>query len=551
MFNSQQLRAWATSGRVRAAGWVLAAACLGLLFRYAMGPLFVGPSDWDDTMYVDRAITTSWAWDVRNRYIHVWAIRITDMLVDGHRVAAACWGTLCVCGLAGLSYFAGTRISGVRCGLLAMLLVVLFPPMLKYLSVPHIDFSMALFSMLSVLAAVAAAESRSVSISRAAAMISGLSCYLALKSKETALVIPPLVLYVLFGARRSRLQVYVEWFSGLLIGFALLRGLEETFASEAEHRSSDPAIYFARAPESSLPILVPKLRSWNAELLAELSRPQFAGFAWLGLAGFARKARYDPWVRALGLWCLGVLAFTALVSWRSTKIDAQDRYLIAVGAALAPLAASRVMALWQAPSSRDLASLLWLIPLLLALVGPAIWGLWGTYFDAASESQARALRVVTPLAMLMLFLTAWLTTQKLVSAPAAMVLLGMSALVSVGLARDHRAEKTRELQPWVELSRLVDNKTVSRIAVLQGRTYRANRLRWRLRVFSRHRELALELRDIRSADDIAAGEWVFVGAARMPVLEERRWHRVVGFEGAERPWSVYQAPPDRSDIPIH
>lgn len=549
MFNPPQLRAWTTSVRVRALGWVLAAACLGLLFRCAMGSLFVGPSEWDDTMYAERAITTSWAWDVRNRYIHVWAIRITDMLVDSHRVAAACWGTLCVCGLAALSYFAGTRIGGVCCGLLAMLLVVLFPPMLKYLSVPHVDFSMALFSMLSVLAAVAAAESRRASVSRAAAMISGLSCFLALKSKETALVIPPLVLYVLFSARRSRLQVYAVWFAGLLIGFALLHGLEEMF--EAEHASSDPTIYFARPPETSAPRAVPKVRSWNAELLAELSRPQFAGFTCLGLAGLARKARSDPWVRALGLWCLGVLAFTALVSWRSSNIDAQDRYLIAVGAALAPLAASQVMTLWRAPSSREFAPLLWLIPLLLALVGPAIWGLWGTYSDAASESQARAVRFVVPLAMLMLFLTAWLTTQKLVSAPAAMVLLGMSALVSIGLARDHRAEKTLELQPWIELSRLVDNEPVPRIAVLQGRTYRANRLRWRLRVLSRHRELALQLRDIGSPDDIAAGEWVFVGAARMPVLEEKRWRRVVGFEGFQRPWSLYQAPPDRSDIPTH
>ena len=56
---------------------------------------------------------------------------------------------------------------------LALALTLLFPPMLKYLSVPHVDFSMALFSMLAVLAAALAVDTPSVRVARSAAVACG------------------------------------------------------------------------------------------------------------------------------------------------------------------------------------------------------------------------------------------------------------------------------------------------------------------------------------------------------------------------------------------
>src|SRR4051794_21304499 len=50
--------------------------CLAGWFWLAMQPLFLGPADWDDTMYADRAISGAFVWDARNRYVHVWAIRM-------------------------------------------------------------------------------------------------------------------------------------------------------------------------------------------------------------------------------------------------------------------------------------------------------------------------------------------------------------------------------------------------------------------------------------------------------------------------------------------
>src|SRR5262249_22452395 len=139
-----------TALALRFAGWALLAGGLATWFWAALGPLFIGPSDWDDTMYAERAITKGFVWDVRNRYVHVWAIRLLDAICSSHRRAAAAWGVCCVCGLAALAFYAGKRIAGGAAAVLAALLTLLFPPLLKYLSVPHVDFTVALFSMLAL-----------------------------------------------------------------------------------------------------------------------------------------------------------------------------------------------------------------------------------------------------------------------------------------------------------------------------------------------------------------------------------------------------------------
>ena len=299
--------------RFQLAGWGLLALALLGLFWIAMGPLYLGPSDWDDTMYAERAVSKGFVWDVRNRYVHVWAIRLIDQLSPSHRSAAGAWGTLCVCGIAALAFVSARRIGGWAAGALAVLLTALFPPMLKYLSVPHVDFTMALFSMLALLAAVLAVESPRLGVARAAAFASGVFVYWALKSKETGLVVLPLTAYVMLSGpalKTQRWQKYALWAAGLGLGFLALFACERVLIKDAAHHPSDPTIYFAPPPpaaEDAPPKPEPPRRVVReGELIDLLRRPEFFAITALGLAGFASAARRSLWARALGLWALAL-----------------------------------------------------------------------------------------------------------------------------------------------------------------------------------------------------------------------------------------------------
>lgn len=529
---------------IRISGWIALAAALAGWFWLAMGPLLLGPSDWDDTMYTERAITGGFVWDVRNRYVHVWGIRLLDLIVPSHRAAAAAWASLCVCGMAALAFYAGRRIAGVGAGAGALVLTLLFPPMLKYLSVPHVDFSMALFSMLAVCSAALAVDSTSPRVARVAAIASGLFTYLALKSKETGLVVLPVSAYVMFGAR-GRWRGYGMWAIGLAIGFVALLALDRAFFSNAAQHASDPGSYFANAPENpAAPPTERRARGYRsgaheAELIDVLFSPAFAAFSWLGAAGLVQFARRSVWAKALGAWGLSVLAFTALISFRYRGVDAQDRYLVAVGAAFAPLAACWLVQLWRGRPGQP--SSLFVFGLLVLVTAPAAWGTWAVHAGDPSDLQARAAHMTTPLAMLFLFLSAWFTPRRWVALPAACVLIAFSLLAAHDSARAYRAQKRNELEPWIELARWADDANPrASIAVLNGRSYRATRLRWRLRVLSRHPLLDVGLRDIQRAEQAQPEEWLFVGATRDKTLEEHGYQRVLGLTDDPRPWSLYK-----------
>lgn len=524
-------------------------------FWLALGPWFIGPSDWDDTMYVDRAVTGAFVWDVRNRYVHVWAIRLVDLVAPTHRSAAAAWAALCVCAMAGLAYYAGQRMGQWLCGVIAALLTLLFPPMLTYLSVPHVDFSMALFSMLAVCAAAYAVESerrRSVVV---ASIASGVFGYLALKSKETGLVVPPLCAYLLFGVRGwPKWRSYAAWLAGLGLGFCVLFALDHAFLVKKELKSSDPGHYFAQAPapaasKAPAPAAPPAPKAearprapHEVELVTALLDPTFAAFTLLGCAGFARGARRNVWAHALGLWALSVFAFTVLISVRYRGVDAQDRYLIAVGAALAPLAAYQVGCLLREPGL-PLKQSLFFLGLLVVIAGIALWALWGKHIGDMDFHRVRAFQLTLPLGMLLLFLAGWFTP-RIIAALAACVLLGMSSVLALDHARVHRDQKRHELEPWNALSqRIAATTPTPRIAVLHGRSYRAARLRWRLRVLATSAPFQGGVRDINSADQLESDEWVFVGAAQDRALESRHYQRLASLDGDPNPWSLYTPVP--------
>ncbi|MET0385195.1 MAG: hypothetical protein ABW321_04510 [Polyangiales bacterium] len=519
------------------------AAVLGGWFWLALGPQLIGPSDWDDTMYAERALTGAFVWDVRNRYVHVWALRVIDSLLPSHRLAGAAWGALCVCGLAGLAFFAGKRIAGLWAGWLALVACLVFPPMLKYLSVPHVDFTVALFGVAAVVAAVVAVETPSTRHAWIAALLSGLCGFLALKSKETGLVAPPLAAFVLIGAARGRGQRLGVWLVGLTLGLALLFALDQRFAPDAKQRASDLRHYFS-VPKEAPTKLSAGPRSPKAvhsdEVLDLMTRPAFLAFTLLGCAGLARHGRRSAMARVLGLWALSVLAFTALVSFRSRGVDAQDRYVIAAGATLAPLAAAWVVGLVREPIQRT--SSLFYAGLLVAVAGPALWGLWYVHLGQPSVAQARAAQLLTPLGLLLLFLAAFFV-QRWLAAACALLLLVVSSLLGLDDAASYRAMKRHELAPWLALAERVDHaSSPPRIAVLRGHSYHANRLRWRLRVLSRQPTLRIHVRDIQRVEQVDDADWVFVGQAREMrerELEGRKFEQVLSLDADPRPWTLY------------
>lgn len=554
----QHRTAGAAEGRARVVERWLALVpvlCLAAWFWVAMHPLFLGPADWDDTMYTDRAISGAFVWDVRNRYVHVWAMRVLDLLLPTtHRTAAAVWAALCVCGLGGLAYWSAQRIAGRLCGLLALVLTLCFPPMLKYLSVPHVDFSMALFGLLGVLAATLAVETRHVRVARIAACVSGVCGFLALKSKETALVVPPLSVYLLSGLPpRQRVSTYLVWALGLALGFSMLLALDRSVAAPkpgAPARGSDLGVYFTPQPpdvaehaaRTAPDAAVRRNLTRDGELLDLLGAPSFAAFTLLGLAGFARAAHKNVWVRALGLWALSVLVFTVVVSVFSQGIDAQDRYVIALGPALGPLAAYWLVSLVREP--RREAFSWFFLSLLVATTVLGVWGLWAVYRGDATAAQSRAASLATPLALLLGFLTAW-AAPRFTAAGAAICTLAISIGIASHEASRYRAQKRHELEPWLSLAERLDATepgALPHIAVFNGRSYRAARLRWRLHVLSKRERIELAVRDIERVEQLEPAEWVFVGATSNDALQARHYVRILALESDPRPWALYQPP---------
>jgi hypothetical protein len=119
----------------------------------------------------------------------------------------------------------------------------------------------------------------------------------------------------------------------------------------------------------------------------------------------------------------------------------------------------------------------------------------------------------------------------------------MSVSLAIDHARDFRLQRWHELAPWNELAQRLDERTdTPRIAVLHGRSYRAGRLRWRLRVLSRHELLPLNIRDVENMSELAPEEWVFVGAERDGALEAKQYQVALALRGDPRPWTLYTPP---------
>ena len=530
----------AVNSRPHLASALLLAALIAACGWLGLGPYFIGPSDFDDALYCDFAATGAVSWELRNRYVHIWLLRLSSVLVDERRLAASLYSTATVIGLGWLGFLLGKRIAGFACGVAAMIAVVLFPPMLRYVSVPHVDLTMTFFALLAILAACAAL-CREGRRGLAWAALSGAAAYAALKSKETALPLPALLVYL--GATQStrRAQHALAFGSGLLLGFGVLALLDLSLLASRPWLPSSPLNYFEGKPAGEKVFGLPHppgpvkyLR--HRHLFGELMQPAFWAFLFMGVAGMAHGFRRSPVVKALALWFLASVALTLVVAWRSTRIQIYDRYLIGPGAVLAVMTAYWLFTLFRRPREREAENAIWLVPLQLGLLAIALPALAAT-FGTPSETDRNAVVFVLPFALFTLAMTPWFCGGRLLPLGSAVALLLVSAYASVMTAHEHVADRRKELAPWIELARGTDRDNAGVAVWKPPGKYPARRVTWRTRMLSRREAHAVHVRALDDLSQLGPDEWVFTRGCAREDLVRRGFTEVVRARCDERQWA--------------
>ncbi|MDH5673275.1 MAG: glycosyltransferase family 39 protein [Myxococcales bacterium] len=478
---------------------------------------YVGPSDADDFLYCDLAASGKLYWPTRNRYVHIWALRLFYGLADSQRMAAALYAAVCIAAIACLSYACGRRLAGLAGGVLALLVVPFFPPLLKYFSVPHVDLTLTVWSLAALLCTLQAVEGKAAPPGRVWATLSGIACLFALESKETALVLPPLILYLFWQGKVSwRTQAY--WLAGLSLGWLLLLLLDSAFAAAGSSFSADLRQYFGENPAGPARSRRPPKVRMVREYFGQLTGPSFRVFALMGLLGAAHGFRRDPTVKALTLWLLGLLTFTALISTRSQGIDANDRYVISMGVALTLLAVYWLVSVWSREEGSERENLIWLLPLLLVVGIPALRGLFQVHF-ADGDADVRAVRsefFLVPLLVIILLLTPWLTSGRWLPRLSLGTALSIAMALSFSEGHHQHLKRQRDLKPWLHMVEALDRgeaglAIVRSDAVQAMRQLQGHRIRRRVEVLSQRKRSSYRVRWVGDPKHLRPDEWIFVG----------------------------------------
>jgi 4-amino-4-deoxy-L-arabinose transferase-like glycosyltransferase len=519
-------------------------AFAALCFYLGLGPSAPGPADWDDALYCDYAATGLSHFELRNRYVHVWGIRLVDTLVGSRRVAASVYSSAVTLGIGWLVFVLARRLGGTLAGVCGLGLTLLFPPILRYVSTPHVDPTMTFWALAALAATVAALESDAPRCFSTYAAVSGVACFLALESKESALPLPAIVGYLFVAHSRQRLMHLRSWAAGLCGGWLVLLGLDIAFTHPGQPWSSTPWHYFGHRPASD-PRLgftrVPDLRRFrHFEFWNQLTSAPYLACSFFGLAQMARSFRGQLVTKALTLWFFASVALTTWISIREWDIQVYDRYLIGPGVALVVLSAVWFVQLWQRTGTRDLQNLLWLVPMLAAALFMTLPALRAAHSGTPDEQAARALFFALPVTCLALFMTPWLTDNRWLPAISAVVLLGISGYASVTAAAEAAAAKRDEMRPWNQLAELTDHAQVG-LAVWAAPKYPERRVMWRLRLLSRRAVDDVRVRTVSDAGQAAGNEWVFTGSCRRPPRLDAAFATVIsgacnspGWE-----WTVY------------
>ncbi|MCB9707195.1 MAG: glycosyltransferase family 39 protein [Myxococcales bacterium] len=520
-------------------------AAIGLFWLYlGQTVFFVGPSEWDDAFYAELATGNTQRWAARNRYVHVWSLRLLYSLIGSRRFAAGLYPNLVIVALSVLGFMWGKRLAGNSCGLLAAALMPLYLAFLKWITVPYVDPTLALWATCTLLATLLTIETVHPRRQAVYAWCSGMACYLAVESKETGLAILPVVFIALLSAPHIR-RVGIMTCLGVLSGWLVLRSMDAVFSQDTwVWWSSDWNHYFGAEPGVSSGKLTWHDERMNSNYILQLTKEGYLPFTLLGFAGAAHGFRQSRGVRILTLWLFSTLLFSSIIAWKSPGIFANERYLASFAPALVILSAYWITKVWQEHRTMQWREAILGAPLLVLVSLPAIYTLSVTAFGQSTKSTTRAVFFLVTLTQVFLFMIPWFTKCRWLPRIALVILIAMAALINVSEARAHIALTRGHLQPWLKLTSILDREHVNLVRWnLPKRPYATYRIRYRLVTLSHRPSREISVRNIRELSQRTNNEWVFSLREKDSRLEKLGWLRVVHTAtGRDGPWSVYRPP---------
>lgn len=476
----------------------------GLWIALSMTVFFVGPAEWDDNQYCDvAAVPRSSTW-VSNRYVHIWTLRFFYLLMESRQIAAGLYSALVVVGLIWVAYFLGRRMSGPAGGLVAALLMPLYPVLLKYMTVPYCDEPMILWSGVALVCALLAGETESSRARWMAIAASGLFCFMSVKCKETGLAVVPPVLLLLWRGE-GKAKVLAQWVGGILFGWVCLIFLDLIFMGDMWFSCRYSSYFPKRTPNPN-----PTIRA-GMEYLELLTSRSFLGFSLLGAAGGLLSFRENRVVRTVAVWAFGVLVFQSLISVRYGGIQALDRYAVGVGAPLIVLAAHWIIQVWQRPRSEDRRKSVTLAVVIAVLVGLTAYGLHA-HCSGDPDPKSKAWRLyffLVPLTTVTLFAIPWLAAGRWLSRAAVVALAVMSGVLSVSGTLRYVERSEAKLKPWVQLAAELD-RTGATLA--HWKFPKSPRIVWRTRALSAAPPQRIQMRPVSSLDEIETDERLLTDA---------------------------------------
>ncbi len=536
--------------------YFLGGIVVAFLFLFAVGwyylgqvYFFIGPSNWDDVLYCDHAAVPNPRWELRNRYVHIWSIRLFNMLLDSRQFAAAVYSNILVVGLGWIGFFIGRRLGGTMCGIVAALLMPFYPALLQFISVPYVDTPMAFWSALGLLCVIIAAEDRRLKVCLFTSFICGISCYLAVKSKETGLcVLPPVIIALAYGKRK--LGTIVAWIVGIVAGWMILRGLDALFMPEdSTWWGSDWSTYFGDNPSPSSKSSPGKAVKFKLmeNFVGQLTKVPFLSFTLLGCAGMVRGFRENLAVRLVSIWGFCVFMFVSLIAWRYANINAESRYCVGIGVPLVFLSAYWITSTWHQNKGKELNNLYMVVPLLLGLLWISGTSIYDTIWDKPDKYTPGGMFFLTPVTVVLLFLSPWLAGGRWLTRVSLVLLIITAAAISIQYAHEDIKVQERRMRSWTKLVTVLDRENAD---LYYWRTKKYNwyptwKLMRRTRILSSRPAEDFVIHEVKSPEEVKKGGILLVAStdAYRVRLKKKGWRWVSsGKSKTKKRWVAFRRP---------
>ena len=504
--------------------------------------LFVGPSEWDDVLYVEIASLPTPMAEVRNRYVHIWLLRIFQHIFDSRAFASGLYANVIVVLAAALCFGFGRAAAGISCGVIAALIMPLNLAFLKWITVPYVDPCMALWSGCAVFAAAAGTRVAHPHSRIGWLVFAGFCTYFAIKSKETGIAVIPIVLLIILHHQKKHYSASLVA-GGFLVGWLTLVCLDAAFTDSTwPWRSSDWGIYLGVPSEPPKATPIPHIIRMHANYVEQLIRAGHLGVTLLATAGAIRGFRNNLFIRASSLWWCASLLFGSVIAVYRIGLFADERYLAAFAPAMTVLAAFEIVSLYRNARSKYWKEGILAIVVVAGAVCLPIGYLLLDITNSATERTSRAIFFMLPVGILISFTTAEIIKNRIAVTFTLIALGSLTAISNLNESRHHVLASRARIEPWKKVAALTDDAHVSLIRWrLPDRPLPKYQVRRRLRVLSKRPLAQVIVTNEQNLPHSNDKKWVFALGQHDGRLEKLHWIQVAqGLDGVW--WSVYRPP---------